>query len=254
MTLLALLAVGFATGIGLIVAIGPQNAYVLRQGIRREHVAVVVTVCALADIALIALGTAGIGIVFEHAPWIVQIMRWGGVAYLLWFAYTSIRAAFGHDESLDPALAPDTANDADAPGRDDAGAGAGVDAGVDAGVTGGTGGTGATGGATGDVGGRRQVLVRSAGSIAVATAALTFLNPHVYLDTVVMLGTVANQHEPRWVFAGGAMLGSLVWFAGLGWGAHLLAPVLRSPRAWRAIDLGIAAVMLLVAAKLAFAF
>ena len=84
--------------------------------------------------------------------------------------------------------------------------------------------------------------------------ALTFLNPHVYLDTVVMLGTIANQHEPRWVFAGGAMLGSLVWFAGLGWGAHLLAPVLRSPRVWRAIDLGIAAVMLLVAAKLAFAF
>ncbi|WP_198394429.1 LysE/ArgO family amino acid transporter [Brevibacterium yomogidense] len=239
MTLLTLLAVGFATGIGLIIAIGPQNAFVLRQGIRREHVAVVVIVCALADIALIALGTAGIGIVFERAPWIVQIMRWGGVAYLVWFAYTSIRAAFGHDESLDP----HAENDADAQGRDDAGAGAGV-----------AGGTGSRGQNNMDTGSRGQVLVRSAGSIAVATAALTFLNPHVYLDTVVMLGTIANQHEPRWVFAGGAMLGSLVWFAGLGWGAHLLAPVLRSPRVWRAIDLGIAAVMLLVAAKLAFAF
>lgn len=205
MTSLALLAVGFITGIGLIIAIGPQNAFVLRQGIRREHVGIVVTMCALADMALIALGTAGIGVVFDYAPWIVQVMRWGGVAYLLWFAYTSIRSALGGPESLDPATEPD--------GRG-----------------------------------------RSAWSIAVATAALTFLNPHVYLDTVVMLGTIANQHEPRWVFATGAMLGSLVWFAALGWGAHLLAPVLRSPRVWRAIDVGIACVMLLVAAKLAFAF
>ncbi len=206
MTAPALLATGFLTGVGLILAIGPQNAFILRQGIRRERVGIVVLVCVVADVALIALGTAGIGVVFEHAPWIVEIMRWGGVAYLVWFAWTSIRSAFGDAEALAPA-------------------------------------DGATAGAQG----------RSAVSVAAATAALTFLNPHVYLDTVVMLGTLANQHEFRWIFAGGAMLGSLVWFAALGWGAHLLAPVLRSPRVWRVIDLAIAVVMLVIAARLAFA-
>lgn len=253
MSILTLLAVGFITGIGLIIAIGPQNAFVLRQGIRREHVAVVVAVCAAADIALIALGTAGIGVVFDRAPWIVQIMRWGGVAYLVWFAYTSIRSAFGHAESLDPCTGG-TDVDTEQPrfdGREDPRSN-----GTDQSRSVGTSWTRADGGGRvrTDAGGHGQLLVRSAKSIAAATAALTFLNPHVYLDTVIMLGTVANQHELRWVFAGGAMLGSLVWFAGLGWGAHLLAPVLRSPRVWRAIDLGIAAVMLLVAAKLAFAF
>lgn len=206
MPVLALLTTGFLTGVGLIIAIGPQNAFILRQGIRRERVAVVVLVCVIADVALIALGTAGIGIVFEHAPWVVEIMRWGGVVYLVWFAWTSIRSAFGDSEALVPA-------------------------------------------ASGDPAAER----RSAVSVAAATAALTFLNPHVYLDTVVMLGTVANQHELRWVFSGGAMLGSLVWFAALGWGAHLLAPVLRSPRVWRIVDVAIAAVMLMIAAKLAFA-
>lgn len=202
----ALLATGFLTGVGLIIAIGPQNAFILRQGIRRERVAVVVLVCVVADVALIALGTAGIGIVFEYAPWVVEIMRWGGVVYLVWFAWTSIRSAFGGNEALAP-----TASDGPGAQR------------------------------------------RSAVSVAAATAALTFLNPHVYLDTVVMLGTVANQHELRWVFSGGAMLGSLVWFAVLGWGAHLLAPVLRSPRVWQIIDVAVAAVMLMIAAKLAFA-
>lgn len=206
MPTLALLATGFLTGVGLIIAIGPQNAFILRQGIRRERVAVVVLVCVVADVALIALGTAGIGIVFEHAPWVVEIMRWGGVVYLVWFAWTSIRAAFSGTEALAP-----TASDGSGAHR------------------------------------------RSAVSVAAATAALTFLNPHVYLDTVVMLGTVANQHELRWVFSGGAMLGSLVWFAALGWGAHLLAPMLRSPRVWQIIDVSVAAVMLLIAAKLAFA-
>lgn len=206
MPVLTLLTTGFLTGVGLIIAIGPQNAFVLRQGIRRERVAVVVLVCVVADVALIALGTAGIGIVFEHAPWIVEIMRWGGVVYLVWFAWTSIRSAFGGPEALTTNASGATAQDKP-----------------------------------------------SAVSVAAATAALTFLNPHVYLDTVVMLGTVANQHELRWVFSGGAMLGSLVWFAALGWGAHLLAPSLRSPRVWRVIDVAIAAVMLMIAAKLAFA-
>lgn len=207
MTVVSVLLIGFLTGVGLIVAIGPQNALVLRQGVRREHVAVVLAVCTLSDIILIGVGTAGIGVVFEKAPWIVQVMRWGGVAYLLWFAFTSLRSAFGSASSLQLS----TADGAVPP-------------------------------------------VRSAWTVAGATAALTWLNPHVYLDTVVMLGTVANQQALPWVFAVGAMLGSLVWFAALGYGAHLLAPVLRSPRAWRAIDAGIAVVMLLVAAKLAFAF
>ncbi|WP_029090397.1 LysE/ArgO family amino acid transporter [Brevibacterium album] len=203
---LPLALTGFATGLGLIVAIGAQNAFVLRQGIRREHVGVVVTVCALVDIALITLGTAGIGAVLEHAPWLVAALRWGGVAYLLWFAFGSVRSAFS---------------------------GGSLEAGTAA---------------------QERSAAPSALRIGLLTASLSLLNPHVYLDTVVMLGSIANQQEHRWVFAGGAITASLAWFSALGWGAHRLAPALRSPRAWLVIDLCVAAVMVLIAAKLAFGF
>ena len=133
---------GLTTGLALIVAIGAQNAFVLRQGIRREHIGVVVAICAVSDAVLIALGTAGIGTIVERAPWLLDVLRWGGVAYLVWFAIGSFRSA----------LRPEGLHAGDAP---------------------------------------RAVRL---GSVALTTLSLTYLNPHVYLDTVLMLGNVANQH------------------------------------------------------------
>lgn len=204
MTALSALLVGFATGIGLIVAIGTQNAFVLRQGIRREHIAVVVAVCAISDLLLIGVGTAGIGVIFERAPWIIQVMRWGGVAYLLWFAWTSLRSAFGSASSLQL-----TAADGAAP------------------------------------------PARSVWAVAGATAALTWLNPHVYLDTVVLLGSVAATHgAARWWFALGATVASLVWFTALGLGARWLGRFLRTARAWRVLDGVVAVIMVALAVSL----
>lgn len=189
---------GFAAGLALIVAIGAQNAYVLRQGLRREHVGAVVAVCLAADILLIAAGTLGIGAVVARFPAALDVLRWAGAGYLLWFAIRSFRSA-------------------------------------------------ARPGALADV------PARSRGSVALTAAALTFLNPHVYLDTVVMLGSLANTHGGlRWAFAGGAMVASAAWFTGLGFGAHALSGPLGRPTTWRVLDLVIGLVMLVLAAYLAF--
>ena len=200
---LSALLVGFATGIGLIVAIGTQNAFVLRQGIRREHVAVVVAVCAISDLLLIGVGTAGIGIIFERAPWIIQVMRWGGVAYLLWFAWTSLRSAFGSASSLQLTAANGSAPPA-----------------------------------------------RSVWAVAGATAALTWLNPHVYLDTVLLIGSVGAQQPEPGAYTLGAASASTLWFMLLALGGAWLAPWLARPLTWRLIDLGVAGMMFAIAAQL----
>lgn len=195
--LVSVLLTGAGTGLGLIVAIGAQNAWVLRQGIRRELIGTVIALCALADMALIALGTAGIGALTASAPWLLTVLRWGGVLYLVGFALRSFRSAAR-------------------PGRLEAEAPA------------------------------------SAHSVVLTTLALTFLNPHVYLDTVLMVGGIANQFGGmRWVFGAGAMLASAVWFTALGLGARALAGVLDRPSTWRALDVGVGVVMLLVAVRLA---
>ncbi|MEX5296305.1 LysE/ArgO family amino acid transporter [Kocuria sp. CPCC 205268] len=188
---------GALSGLALIVAIGAQNAFVLRQGIRREHVGVVVVLCAVSDAVLILGGTAGIGALVSRFPGVLDVLRWGGAAYLAWWAVRSFVSA------LRPA-----ALTAEAP--------------------------------------------RSRGSVVATTLALTYLNPHVYLDTVVLLGSLANQHGPdtRWVFAGGAVVGSVVWFSALGYGARALSGVLSSPRTWRVVDLVIGVVMLALAVNL----
>jgi len=189
---------GLLTGLALIVAIGAQNAFVLRQGVRREHVGAVVLVCMASDAVLILAGTAGVGALVQAVPWLLEVLRWGGALYLLWFAVSSLRAAL-----------------------------------------------------------RPQGLVaeqasRTAGSVIATTLALTWLNPHVYLDTVVLLGSLANQHGPdaRWVFAAGAVAASVLWFTGLGYGARLLARVLADPKAWRVVDVVIAVVMAVLAVRL----
>lgn len=191
---------GLVTGLSLIVAIGAQNAFVLRQGLRREHVGLVVTICALSDLVLILAGTLGIGTIVHRAPILLTVLRWGGVAYLAWFAVQSFRSA------LHP----------------------------------------------GELHGSTDASARSTRSVVTTTLALTYLNPHVYLDTVLMLGNLANQHDAlRWWFASGAALGSIAWFTGLGFGARSLAGPLGRPGTWRLLDAAIGVVMLGVAVKLA---
>lgn len=192
-------ATGLGAGLALIVAIGAQNAFVLRQGIRGEHVGLVVLVCMLSDIVLIAAGILGIGAVITAVPAVVVVIRLAGAAFLLGYAALAAKRAFR-------------------PGALTAG--------------------GQQGGLT-----RKAVL---------ATAlTLTWLNPHVYLDTVLLLGTLANQHEElRWWFGAGAALGSVVWFSALGYGARFLRPIFAKPGAWRVLDGLIAAVMLLLGLKM----
>ncbi len=191
---------GLGLGLSLIVAIGAQNAFVLRQGLRREHIVVVILICALSDAALIALGVAGAGWVFDRVPWLVDVVRWAGAVFLAVYGALAARRA----------LRP-------------------------------TGLAVASGAATG----------ASLLAVAGTTLALTWLNPHVYLDTVVLLGSVASTHgQWRWAFGAGAMLGSVLWFSALGFGARLLAPAFARPTAWRVLDGVIAVVMVAIAVSL----
>ena len=191
---------GLVTGLSLIVAIGAQNAYVLRQGLARDHVGAVVLVCTLSDVVLIVAGVAGIGTVVENAPWALTVVRWLGVAFLAWYGVSSLLRA-RRTESLRVAAGGPTSS--------------------------------------------RAVVGRA--------VALTWLNPHVYLDTVLLLGTVANHQGStgRWWFALGACLGSLLWFTGLGYGARSASRVLATPRAWQVLDVVIGLTMLAIAAQLA---
>lgn len=183
---------GLGFGLSLIVAIGAQNAFVLRQGIRREHVLPVVAVCIGSDVILMTLGVAGFGAIVNSAPMIMTIARYAGAAFLLGYAALAAKRAFSAS-----ALS--------------AGGGAPIALGA-----------------------------------AVATClAVTWLNPHAYLDTVVLLGSFANTYATpdRWFLTAGAIAGSLIWFVSLGFGARLLAPVFAKPRAWRVLDSVIALVM-----------
>lgn len=202
---------GFGTGLSLIVAIGAQNAFVLRQGLRGEHVALVVLACALSDLALIVAGVAGAGALIERAPGALEIVRYGGAAFLLAYGALALRRALRPSDealSVDDAAAPRAvrATDRRAPGW----------------------------------------------SLVLATTlALTWLNPHVYLDTVVLLGSIAGSHgDQRWLFAAGAGTASVIWFAALGNGAAYLRPVFARPQAWRVLDGVIAACMTGIAASL----
>ena len=193
-------AAGLLTGLSLIVAIGAQNAFVLRQGLAREHVAPVVLICAVSDLVLIVAGVAGIGTVVRQAGWVVDVIRWLGVAFLTWYGVTSLLRA--RRTSGLSAAAPEPMS-------------------------------------------RRSAVVRA--------TALTWLNPHVYLDTVLLLGSIANTHghTGRWWFAAGATLGSVLWFSGLGFGARFASPLLALPRAWQVLDVLIGLTMLGIAVMLA---
>ncbi|WP_067654819.1 LysE/ArgO family amino acid transporter [Nocardia harenae] len=237
---------GFGFGLSLIVAIGAQNAYVLRQGIARTHVGAVVAVCAASDVLLIAAGVGGFGAVLRAVPEVLVVARWAGAAFLFGYAVLALRRAWS-PAGLVPAADPE-------PGRAESalvpvGAAAGGDA-VDGGA--------APGGAGPDLGRAGAPAIRplrsapALGATIATTLALTWLNPHVYLDTVVLLGSFASAHAgaDRWYLAAGAMTASVLWFLALGYGARLLGPLFARPGAWRVLDAGIALIMLALGAGL----
>ncbi|MBX6391097.1 MAG: LysE family transporter [Frankia sp.] len=231
-------AAGLFTGLSLIVAIGAQNAYVLRQGLTRAHVGLVVTICAASDITLICAATGGLGGVVTHAPAVITVIRWLGVAFLLWYGGTSLlrarRPTALHAADPAPAAVPEARGGV--PGPRAAGLGVVSPAGA--------------GAATATAVDHRRETRR----VAVArAAAFTWLNPHVYVDTVLGLGSVASNEGPvgRWWFAAGACLASVTWFTCLGYGARLAAGALASPRTWQVLDLAIGVTMLAIAARLA---
>lgn len=190
---------GFATGLALIVAIGSQNAYVLRCGIRREHVLPIVLFCALSDALLIVAGIGGAGAVINGSTTLLAVTRYGGALFLAAYGMLAAQRAWQG----------------------------------------------------------KQMHLENSGSVTLATAlaacfGFTFLNPHVYLDTVVLLGAIANQRQGagRWVFGAGAVTASLCWFGALGFGARFLAPLFESVLAWRVLDGLIALTMWLLAGTL----
>jgi L-lysine exporter family protein LysE/ArgO len=191
---------GFLLGLSLIVAIGAQNAFVLRQGLRREHVFAICAVCAGSDAILIAAGVVGFGAIVMAVPWLAPVMRYGGAAFLFAYALRSLWSAWHNRAALNPS--------AD----------------------------------------ERKPL----GATILTCLAFTWLNPHVYLDTLVLLGSISIGYPGRRLaFALGAITASFFFFFALGYGARLLRPLFANPRAWRVLDALIGITMLALAVKLA---
>lgn len=189
---------GFALGFGLILAIGAQNAFVLRQGLRREHVFWICLTCAVSDAILILAGVAGFGALATLVPWLEPVMRFCGAAFLIWYGAINLRSAWRGGMALQVS---------DGPGS-------------------------------------------SLTKTLLTLLALTWLNPHVYLDTVVLVGSISAQYDSRWVFGAGASTASFVFFFSLGYGARLLAPFFARPRAWQVFDTLIGLMMWAIALKL----
>jgi L-lysine exporter family protein LysE/ArgO len=192
---------GFGLGAGLIIAIGAQNAFVLRQGLKRQHLFVTASISTLCDAILIILGVGGLGAIIASVPALTIIATWGGALFLLFFGLRSFRSAM-----------VTSALDAD----------------------------------------KASTQLASPGSTILAVLAFSLLNPHVYLDTVVLVGSVgAHYHaNERVSFALGAVLASCTWFFGLAYGAAWLAPLFRRPLAWRILDIVVGCIMWTIAASL----
>ncbi len=191
---------GILSGLALIIAIGAQNAFVIRQGLQRQHVLTVVLFCAISDALLIAAGTAGLGKVIESAPEVLEIVRWFGVTYLIFFGLKSLRSAFRHNSlTLEQ----------------------------------------------GNLVSRKRTILTVVG--------LTFLNPHVYLDTVIFLGSIANQFPTdKWFFSAGAMTASSLWFFFIGFGSKMAARFMVKVIFWKVLDLAVATIMFTLATYLTF--
>lgn len=191
---------GLLAGLSLIIAIGAQNAFVIRQGLTKKFVLLTVLICAFSDALLIALGASGLGALIKSNKNVLEFVRWFGVVYLLWFAFKSAKSA----------LKKEVLNSAGEASAD-----------------------------------RKSVIL--------TVLALTFLNPHVYLDTVILLGSISNQFgSDKWFFVIGAMLASFIWFTAIGFGAKSASKFMSRPIFWKILDSIIAAIMLSIAALLAF--
>lgn len=221
---MSVIASGFLIGLSLIVAIGPQNALIIKQGIKREHVGAVIAVCLLSDVFLILGGTLGVGVLIEQAPLFLTALKWFGAAYLGYFAFTCFRDAAQSEGATvvaeeEPVGASASAN----------------------------------GGAVGTLTQQRTRASRRTSwrKPVLAALAFTWLNPAAYIDALVMLGGIANQYgtEMRWYFAGGALLASTVWFPFLGTLSIKGAAVLRRPQVWRLVNIGIGFIMIYMTIK-----
>ena len=190
---------GFLLGLSLIIAIGAQNAFVLKQGLKKQHVFLVCSICALSDAILISVGVAGFGALVSRYPLIAEVARWGGAAFLTIYAASSFYSAYRNRHSLNPA---DNAPE-------------------------------------------------STLKIVLICLGFTWLNPHVYLDTVILLGSISTQFSYNLeAFAAGAMSASLVFFYSLGYGARILIPVFAQPRSWQLLEISIGILMLVLAFNL----
>ena len=191
---------GLLAGFSLIIAIGAQNAFVIRQGLTKKYVLLTVLICAVSDALLITLGASGLGVLIKSNKDVLEFVRWFGVAYLLWFAFKSARSVF-KKEVLN------SAGDASADKK----------------------------------------------SVILTVLGLTFLNPHVYLDTVILLGSISNQFgSDKWFFVTGAVIASFIWFTSIGFGAKSASRFMSRPIFWKILDSLIAVIMLSIAAFLAF--
>lgn len=198
--MLATFLSGLGTGAGLIIAIGAQNAFVLRQGLLRQHVLPVVLVCIGGDILCICAGVAGMGALIRTNEWLLEFFRWGGALFLTVYGISAARRAASGNGSMEIS----------------------------------------------------EVGACSFMKAITSCLAFTFLNPHVYLDTVVLLGSIAAQYgeDLKWTFASGALTANVLWFTGLGFGARLLLPIFQNRKAWRILDTLIALVMWAIALTL----
>jgi L-lysine exporter family protein LysE/ArgO len=184
---------GFSLGISLILAIGAQNAFVLKQGLKQQHVFVVCLICALSDAILISAGIAGFGVIVQKFPLIEQIARYAGAAFLFFYSAMSFKTFLMTEHALKAA------------GKE----------------------------------------VGSASTAVLTCLAFTWLNPHVYLDTFILLGSISTQYDGQQLaFGVGAITGSFVFFFSLGYGAKLLIPVFKNPKAWKVLEFIIGFVML----------
>ncbi len=190
---------GFSLGLSLILAIGSQNAFVLKQGLKNQHVLVICTVCAVSDALLISFGVTGFGAVVKQFPQIEMIARYGGAMFLGVYSFLSFRSAFTENHALE---ANAQANDS---------------------------------------------LIKA----VTMCLAFTWLNPHVYLDTVVLLGSISTQYQPnQMLFGAGSVSASFVFFFSLGFGARFLAPMFKNPQAWKVLEFVVGVIMASIAISL----
>lgn len=198
---LAALLQGFGLGAGLIIAIGAQNAFVLRQGLKKQQLFLTAAICTLCDALLISLGTAGVGTLIASTPVLTTIATWGGTLFLLYYGFRSFRSAL-HPGTLDT--------------------------------------------------GPEQTDRPNTRTTILMVLALSLLNPHAILDTVVLVGSVGAHYpgQTRIFFALGAVFASFTWFFSLSYGAGWLAPLFRRPLAWRMLDVLVGCVMWMIAISL----